>query len=94
MNTIVMMTLLCTIAFVIFMIIYLTPYFSKKQIKNGKFDILQFINLFFAPILVIPFFYYLRKIIFQNLRMMYSISKLVRTYIKLTMIMLMENLLK
>jgi hypothetical protein len=67
MNTIVMMTLLCTIAFVIFMIIYLTPYFSKKQIKNGKFDILQFINLFFAPILVIPFFYYLRKIIFQNL---------------------------
>lgn len=66
MNTIVIMTLLSTIVFVIFMIIYLTPYFSKKQIKSGKFDILQFLNLFFAPVLVIPFFYYLRKIIFKN----------------------------
>jgi hypothetical protein len=66
MNPIVMLTLFTTISLFIFMIIFLTPYFSKKQIKSGKFDALQFINLFLAPILIIPTFYYIKKIIMSN----------------------------
>lgn len=66
MNKIVMICIGFTIALITFFIIYLTPYFSKKKIRKGKFDLLQFVTLFFSPIVIIPLMYFLRKIINTN----------------------------
>ncbi len=66
MNRIVTLCLTLTIAGVFFAILYLIPYFSKKKLHKGKFDILQFINLFFSPLLIIPIFYFFKQIIDSN----------------------------
>jgi hypothetical protein len=66
MNKIVLMALVLTVTSIIALTIYFIPFFSKKKIRKGKFDLLQFINLFFAPLLIIPIFYFFRQMISQN----------------------------
>jgi len=66
MNRIVTLCFTLTVAGIFFAILYLTPYFSKKKLHKGKFDVLQFINLFFSPILIIPIFYFFKQIIDSN----------------------------
>lgn len=66
MNKVVLLSLSLAITGVIFFLIYLIPYFSKKKIRAGKFDVWQFIKLFFAPVLIIPIFYFFKQIIDEN----------------------------
>ena len=66
MNKIVILTSVLSLTTTIFLFMYLIPYFSKKKIRQGKFDLFQFLNLFFAPVLVIPMLYFLKRIIETN----------------------------
>ncbi|MFH2020458.1 MAG: hypothetical protein ABIJ34_03530 [archaeon] len=66
MNKVVLLCMSVAISVIIFFVLYLIPYFSKKKIRQGKFDIQQFLNLFVSPILIIPFLYFLRQIIIQT----------------------------
>ena len=66
MNRIVLLSFALTLTVVSFLILYLIPYFSKKKIRKGKFDLLQFLKLFFAPILIIPMSYFFKQIIDLN----------------------------
>ena len=66
MNRIVLISFALTLTLVFFLILYLIPYFSKKKIRKGKFDLLQFLKLFFAPVLIIPMTYFLKQIIELN----------------------------
>jgi hypothetical protein len=66
MNKIVLLSVTCAITLLVFFIIYLVPYFSKKKIREGKFDVQQFINLFFTPLLVIPILYFIKELILRN----------------------------
>jgi hypothetical protein len=63
MNSVVLLCLTLALTLVSFLIVYLTPYFSKKKIRHGKFDLLQFLNMFFTPILMIPLFYFFKTIV-------------------------------
>jgi hypothetical protein len=63
MNSVVLLSLTLALSLLFFSIMYLTPYFSHKKIRHGKFDLLQFLNMFFTPLLLIPLFYFLRRIV-------------------------------
>lgn len=63
MNSVVLLCLTLALSLVFFSILYLTPYFSKKKIRHGKFDLLQFLNMFFTPLLLIPLFYFFRWVV-------------------------------
>jgi hypothetical protein len=45
---------------------FISPKVQGKKIRQGKFDLYQFMLMFFAPLLIIPTFYFLRKIILSN----------------------------
>jgi hypothetical protein len=49
-----------------FLLMFLSPKTHKKKIRHGKFDLFQFMLLFFAPIFVIPAFYFLKRVIVSN----------------------------
>lgn len=66
MNKVVLLSLALSATMLLFLVIYLTPFFSKKKIRQGKFDLLQFINLFFTPLLMLPLFYFFREILLKN----------------------------
>lgn len=66
MNRIVLITLGMTVTYLIFLFMFLSPRVQKKKIRHGKFDLYQFLLLFFAPVLIIPTFYFLRRIIIAN----------------------------
>jgi len=66
MNDVVKLCVAYTLGILLFFIIYFIPYFSTKKIKKGKFDILQFIQIFLTPVVVIPYIYFLRNAIIDN----------------------------
>lgn len=66
MNKVVLICMAISVTMVFLAVLYLTPYFSSKKVKQGRFDLLQFINLFFVPVLIIPLFYFLKRVITTN----------------------------
>ena len=66
MNKIVLLSMTSAITLLVFFIMYLIPYFSRKKMTEGKFDAQQFMNLFFSPLLIIPILYFIREIIVRN----------------------------
>jgi len=66
MNNVVLLGFTATLSAISFAAIYFIPYFSKKPLRKGKFDGWQFVKIFFSPILVIPIFYFLYRMITSN----------------------------
>lgn len=69
MNPIVFLALVLTIVYSFFLALFLTPKAHKKKIKHGKFDLFQFMLLFFAPMIVIPALYFLKRIIISSAKL-------------------------
>ena len=66
MNPVVLSILAICVSLALIQIIYFIPFFDKKKIKNGKFNLTQFLYSLVIPAFAIPGMYVIKKAITSN----------------------------